>query len=57
VALGSLIGTFCGGLLLGIVPVKVLPPLLAAILVASLIKVGDMRASRSRTRRPVREYR
>lgn len=36
---GSLIGTFCGGLLLGIVPEQALLPLLAAILVLSAIKV------------------
>jgi uncharacterized membrane protein YfcA len=38
-AAGSLIGTFCGGLLLGIVPGEALLPLLAAILVLSSIKV------------------
>jgi uncharacterized protein len=38
-AAGSVIGTFCGGLLLGIVPREVLLPLLAAILVLSAFKV------------------
>lgn len=38
-AAGSLIGTFCGGLLLGVVPGEVLLPLLAVILVVSAIKV------------------
>ncbi len=38
-AAGSVIGTFCGGLLLGVVPGNVLLPLLAAILVWSAIKV------------------
>lgn len=38
-AAGSLIGTFCGSLLLGVVPGEVLLPLLAVILVVSAIKV------------------
>ncbi len=38
-ASGSLIGTFIGGQLLGIVPTAVLPPLLATILVISAVKV------------------
>jgi uncharacterized membrane protein YfcA len=38
-AAGSVIGTFCGGLLLGLVPAGVLLPLLAAILVLSAIKM------------------
>jgi uncharacterized membrane protein YfcA len=38
-AVGSIVGTFIGGLLLGIVPSRVLLPLLAAILAASAIKV------------------
>lgn len=38
-AAGSVIGTFCGGLLLGLVPATVLLPLLAAILILSAFKV------------------
>ncbi|WP_349263384.1 sulfite exporter TauE/SafE family protein [Steroidobacter sp.] len=38
-AVGSLVGAFCGGLLLGLVPAAALLPLLAAILVLSAIKV------------------
>lgn len=38
-AAGSMVGTFIGGLLLGIVPEPVLLPLLAAILVLSAVKV------------------
>ena len=38
-AAGSMVGTFIGGLLLGIVPTFVLLPLLAAILVISAVKV------------------
>lgn len=38
-AVGSVLGTFIGGLLLGIVPSKVLLPLLAALLVISAVKV------------------
>lgn len=38
-AVGSIVGTFIGGLLLGILPSRVLLPSLAAILVASAIKV------------------
>ena len=38
-AAGSIVGTFIGGLLLGIVPTYVLLPLLAAILVISAVKV------------------
>jgi len=38
-ALGSICGTFVGGLLLGIVPAFVLLPTLAAILVFSAFKV------------------
>jgi len=36
---GSLIGTFCGVLLLGVVPGEVLLPMLAVILAVSAIKV------------------
>ena len=42
-ALGSIVGTFIGGLLLGVVPSAVLLPLLAAILVVSAIKVWQHR--------------
>ena len=38
-AAGSIVGTFIGGLLLGIVPNAVLLPLLAVILMISAIKV------------------
>jgi uncharacterized membrane protein YfcA len=38
-ALGSMVGTFIGGRLLGIVPAYVLLPTLAAILVISAVKV------------------
>ena len=38
-AAGSILGTFIGGQLLGIVPSSVLLPLLAAILVISAVKV------------------
>jgi uncharacterized membrane protein YfcA len=38
-AAGSMVGTFFGGLLLGIVPAAVLLPMLAAILVLSAVKV------------------
>lgn len=38
-AAGSVLGTFIGGLLLGIVPTAVLLPLLAAILLVSAVKV------------------
>ena len=38
-AAGSMIGTFIGGLLLGIVPSSILLPGLAAILVISAVKV------------------
>ncbi|WP_225121301.1 sulfite exporter TauE/SafE family protein [Bradyrhizobium sp. BRP22] len=38
-AAGSIVGTFVGGLLLGLVPTAVLLPLLAAILVISAVKV------------------
>ncbi len=38
-AIGSIVGTFLGGQLLGIVPSGVLLPLLAAILIISAIKV------------------
>ena len=38
-AVGSIVGTFIGGLLIGIVPSAVLLPLLAAILVISAVKV------------------
>jgi uncharacterized protein len=38
-AVGSIVGTFIGGLLLGLVPTSVLLPLLAAILVISAVKV------------------
>ena len=38
-AAGSIVGTFIGGLLLGIVPNTVLLPLLAAILVISAVKI------------------
>ena len=42
-AAGSLVGTFVGGLLLGIVPSAVLLPMLAAILVVSALKVWQHR--------------
>lgn len=42
-AAGSVVGTFIGGLLLGIVPDVVLLPILAAILVLSAIKVWQHR--------------
>lgn len=42
-AAGSLVGTFIGGLLLGIVPSAVLLPMLAAILVLSAVKVWQHR--------------
>ncbi len=38
-AAGSLLGTFLGGRLLGIVPITILLPLLAAILVISAVKI------------------
>lgn len=38
-AMGSIVGTFIGGLLLGVVPSLVLLPLLAAILIISAMKV------------------
>lgn len=38
-AAGSMIGTFIGGLMLGVVPTSILLPLLAAILLISAIKV------------------
>lgn len=38
-AVGSIVGTFIGGLLLGIVPTSILLPLLAGILVISAYKV------------------
>lgn len=38
-ALGSIIGAFIGGLLLGVVPSKILVPLLAVILLLSAVKV------------------
>jgi uncharacterized membrane protein YfcA len=38
-AAGSVVGSFIGGRLLGIVPTPVLLPLLAAILFASAVKV------------------
>jgi uncharacterized protein len=38
-AAGSILGTFIGGRLLGLVPTPVLLPLLAVILVLSAIKV------------------
>jgi uncharacterized membrane protein YfcA len=38
-AQGSVVGTFVGGLLLGVVPTNVLLPLLAFILVVSAVKV------------------
>jgi uncharacterized protein len=38
-ALGSIVGTFIGGLLLELVPTAVLLPVLAAILVVSAVKV------------------
>lgn len=42
-AAGSLVGSFIGGLLLGIVPSAVLLPMLAAILVLSAVKVWQHR--------------
>lgn len=44
-ATGSILGTFLGGLLLGIVPDDVLLPLLAAILLVSAVKVWRHSAS------------
>ncbi len=38
-AAGSIVGTFIGGLLLGLVPNAVLLPLLAALLLLSAVKV------------------
>jgi uncharacterized membrane protein YfcA len=38
-AAGSIVGTFIGGLLLGLVPNYVLLPLLAALLLISAVKV------------------
>ncbi len=38
-AAGSIVGTFLGGLLLGVVPSGILLPLLAAILLVSAIKI------------------
>jgi uncharacterized membrane protein YfcA len=38
-AIGSMVGTFIGGRLLGLVPTYVLLPLLAAVLVMSAVKV------------------
>jgi len=38
-AAGSIVGTFIGGLLLGVVPISFLLPILAAILILSSIKV------------------
>jgi uncharacterized membrane protein YfcA len=38
-AIGSIVGTFLGGRLLGIVPNAILLPLLAAILIVSAVKV------------------
>jgi uncharacterized protein len=38
-AAGSTVGTFIGGLLLGLVPSAILPPGLAAILAISAVKV------------------
>ena len=38
-AVGSIIGTFIGGLLLGLVPSGVLLPLLAALLLVSAVKI------------------
>jgi uncharacterized membrane protein YfcA len=38
-AAGSMIGTFIGGLMLGLVPTYVLLPLLAALLLVSAVKI------------------
>jgi len=38
-AAGSILGTFIGGLLLGVVPSAVLLPLLVALLLLSAVKV------------------
>jgi uncharacterized membrane protein YfcA len=38
-AAGSIVGTFIGGLLLGIVPNGVLLPMLAAILLISAVRI------------------
>lgn len=38
-AAGSIVGAFVGGLLLGIVPTTVLPPLLSLVLVYSAVKI------------------
>lgn len=42
-ALGSVVGTLCGGLLLGVVPDAVLLPLLAGLLLVSAVKVWQHR--------------
>jgi uncharacterized membrane protein YfcA len=51
-AAGSIVGTFIGGLLLGIVPSAVLLPGLAAILVISAVKVWRHEATPSFAVRP-----
>jgi uncharacterized membrane protein YfcA len=38
-AAGSIVGTFVGGLLLGLIPNNILLPMLAALLVISAVKV------------------
>jgi hypothetical protein len=38
-AIGSIVGSYLGGLLLGVVPSAILLPILAAILVISAVKV------------------
>lgn len=47
-AIGSLLGTFLGGRLLGIVPTTILLPLLAVILVISAVKIWRHADSKSR---------
>jgi uncharacterized membrane protein YfcA len=44
-ALGSIVGSFIGGIALGIVPSGILLPALAAILIVSAIKVWRHRSS------------
>ena len=42
-AMGSVVGTLCGGLLLGVVPNGVLLPVLAGLLLLSAVKVWQHR--------------
>jgi uncharacterized membrane protein YfcA len=45
-ALGSIVGTFIGGRLLGVVPSRVLLPLLAGILIVSSVKIWRHKSAR-----------